>query len=129
MPHLTALVALLAVFAYFGVGFNVGRARIKYKIAAPATTGDPAFERIFRTQQNMLEWMPIFLPALFLFGVYVSDRWAAILGLVWIAARILYVVTYAQAAEKRSAGFAIQALASLILMIGALVGIVRTLIA
>ncbi len=129
MPNLTALVALVSVFAYFGVGFAVGKARNTYNVKAPATTGDPNFERIFRAQQNMLEWMPIFLPTLLLFGLYVSDRWAAILGLVWIVGRIVYTAAYAQAAEKRSTGFFIQAAATLALMIGALVGIMRALIA
>ena len=127
--HLTALVTILSILVYFGADLSVGKARGTYKIKAPATTGDPAFERIFRAHQNMLEWMVMYLPALWLFAVYVGDRWAALLGLVWIVGRIVYLVTYAQAAEKRTAGFAIQALATLVLVFGSLIGIVRALIA
>jgi glutathione S-transferase len=127
MPHWTALVTVLAVLAYFSTGFLVGRARQKYAVAAPAITGNPDFERVFRVQMNTLEWMPIFLPLLWLFAVYVSDIGAAALGLIWIAGRIFYMVSYTKAAASRSPGFAIQAIVCLILLIGALAGIVSTL--
>ena len=127
MPHLTALVTILAILVYFGADLRVGRARGTYKIKAPAITGDPAFERIFRSHQNMLEWMVMFLPALWLFAFYVGDRWAALVGLVWIVGRILYLVSYAQAADKRGRGFAIQAAATGVLVVGALIGILKAL--
>lgn len=129
MPHLTALVTLLAIIVYFGASLRVGMARGKYKIKAPATTGDPDFERIFRAHQNMMEWMPIFLPSLWLFAFYVGDKWAALVGLVWVVGRIMYVATYAQAADKRSPGFGIQALASAVLVFGSLIAVAKTLIA
>ena len=129
MPHWTALVTILTIFVYYGADLRVGHARGIYKIKAPATTGDPAFERIFRAHQNMLEWMVMFLPALWLFAVYVGDRWAALVGLVWIAGRIVYLVMYAEAAERRGTGFAIQAAATAVLVIGSLVGILRALVA
>ena len=129
MPNWTALVTLIAAAVVFWAALRVGMARGTYKIKAPATTGDPNFERIYRAHQNMLEWMPIFLPALWLFGIYLSDRWAAIVGLVWIGGRVLYTLTYSQAAEKRSTGFAIQATAAAVLFVGALVGIGKALIA
>ena len=53
---------------------------------------------------NTLEWMPIFLPSLWLFAIYISDGIAAALGLVWIVGRILYMTGYSQAAEKRGTG-------------------------
>jgi hypothetical protein len=46
---------------------------------------------MFRVQMNTLEWMPIFLPSLWLFAIYISDPIAAGLGLVWIVGRILYM--------------------------------------
>ena len=129
MPHWTALVTLLSIAVYFWADLSVGKARGTFQIKAPATTGDPNFERIFRAHQNMLEWMPIFLPALWLFALYLSDRWAALVGLVWIGGRALYFVTYAQAADKRGRGFAIQAAASAVLFVGALIGVGKALIA
>lgn len=116
---LTGLVTLLAVLAYFLTGVGVARARSRYNVKAPATSGDPAFERAFRVQQNMLEWMPLFLPSLWLFAFYLSDVWAAAIGLIWIGGRLLYARDYAAAAEARGRGFAIQAMACGALFVGA----------
>jgi glutathione S-transferase len=124
MLHFTSLVTLGSVFFYFWLGLEVGMARGKFGVAAPATTGDPAFERIYRVHINTLEWLPIYLPSLWLFGYYVSDLGAAFLGLVWIFGRYLYKRGYEQAAEKRSTGFAVQATAVAVLFFGAVVGIV-----
>ena len=77
MFHLTAIVTLLAVMFYFYTSVQVARARVAYDVKAPAISGNPDFERIFRVQMNTLEWMPIFLPALWLFAIYLSDLTAA----------------------------------------------------
>jgi len=77
MFHLTALVTCLSILMYFLFSFQVGKARTAYGVKAPATTGDPDFERIVRVHMNTLEWMPIFLPALWLFAIYISDALAA----------------------------------------------------
>ena len=119
MFHLTALVTCLAVLMYFFFSVQVSKARQTYGVKAPAITGDPDFERVFRAHMNTLEWMPIFLPALWLFAVYISDAIAAALGVVWIAGRILYMTGYAKAANKRSQGFLIQSIAAIILWAGA----------
>jgi len=128
MYHDTALVTLLACLTCFYASVRVAKARTRFGIKAPATTGNSDFERVFRAHMNMLEWMPIFLPALWLFAIYVSDPFAAVLGLVWIVGRIMYTVAYAEAPEKRRAGFAIQALAAFALLIGALVTIVLRMV-
>jgi glutathione S-transferase len=124
MPHYTALVTLLAVLLYFYTGILVAKARGKFGVKAPATTGNPDFERVFRVQMNTLEWMPIFLPVLWLFALYVNDWGAAALGLIWIVGRIIYISGYTQAADKRHHGFSIQAFATIALFIGAVGGIV-----
>ena len=72
-------------------------------MSAPAVTGDERFERIFRTQQNTLEWLPIYLPSLWLFACYWSDLVAAALGVVWIIGRILYAQGYANPESASSA--------------------------
>ena len=120
MYHFTALVTCLAILFYFFTSTRVARARASFDVKAPAITGNPDFERVFRVQMNTLEWMPIFLPSLWLFAIYISDPIAAVLGLVWIAGRILYMTGYSQAANKRGTGFGIQALAAGILLFGAL---------
>jgi glutathione S-transferase len=119
MYHLTALVTSLAILTYFLSSVQVAKARRKFGVKAPAMSGNPDFERVFRAQMNTLEWMPIFLPALWLFAIYISDAIAAALGVVWIAGRILYMTGYAKAASERRPGFAIQATAATILWVGA----------
>jgi glutathione S-transferase len=119
MYHLTALVTCLALAVYLLTSVQVARARATFGIKAPAITGNPDFERVFRVQMNTLEWLPIFLPALWLFAIYISDTIAAVLGLVWIAGRILYMVGYSKAADKRGRGFAVQSSATMLLWLGA----------
>jgi glutathione S-transferase len=124
MPNYTALVTLLAVALYFWTGLAVANARQKFGVVVPATTGHADFERVFRVQQNTLEWMPIYLPLLWFFVLYVNDWGAALLGLVWIVGRILYIRGYSEAAEMRHKGFFLQMGACGALFIGTLAGIV-----
>jgi glutathione S-transferase len=128
MPHWTALVTVLAILFYFYTSTRISGARRKYGVPVPAISGNPDFERVFRVQANTLEWMPIFLPLLWLFAYYVSDVWAAVLGLIWIGGRIFYMVSYSEAANKRGAGFGIQAAVCAVLLIGALIGIISGLV-
>jgi len=120
MYHFTALVTCLAILFYFFTSIQVSKARVAFGIKVPAISGNPDFERVFRVQMNTLEWMPIFLPSLWLFAIYISDPAAAVLGLVWIGGRFLYLTGYSKAAEKRGRGFGIQAAAAIILWLGAL---------
>jgi glutathione S-transferase len=128
MFHYTALVTCLTILAYFFIIFRVGKARATFGIKAPATTGNPDFERVFRVQMNTLEWMVVFLPSLWLFAIYISDPIAAVLGLVWIVGRILYLTGYSQAANKRELGFMIQGGATALLWLGALGAIIWRLV-
>jgi len=128
MFHYTALVTCLAILFYFFTSIQVSKARVAFDIKVPATSGNLDFERVFRVQMNTLEWMPIFLPSLWLFAIYISDGLAAGSGLVWIAGRILYMTGYSQAAKKRGPGFGIQAGAAILLWLGALGAIVWRLV-
>jgi glutathione S-transferase len=128
MFHFTALVTCLALAFYFFTSIRVSRARVAFGIKVPATSGNPDFERVFRVQMNTLEWMPFFLPSLWLFAIYISDPIAAALGVVWIAGRILYMIGYSQAAARRGPGFLVQGLAAIALWLGALGAIVWRLV-
>lgn len=128
MYHLTALVTLLALAVYLFASILVSRARVKLGVKLPAISGHPDFERVFRAHMNTLEWLPIFLPALWLFAIYIGDTSAAAVGAVWVVGRILYVLGYAKAVEKRGPGFAIQALATIALWLGAFGTIVWRLV-
>jgi glutathione S-transferase len=123
--HWPALITLGALVLLFSLAWNVGKARAKYKINAPATTGDPAFERVFRVQQNTLENTVIFLPALWLFAAFVNEMWASALGAVWIAARVWYAAAYQQEAGKRGPPFAVSTLIFFVLALGAAWGVVK----
>ena len=125
---LTAAVTLMALLLYFAMCLRVGKARSQYGVAAPAISGHPDFERVFRVQANTLEWLPLFLPSLWLFALYWDDRVAAGLGVVWMIGRFLYMTGYTKAASARSAGFAIQGLATGVLLFGALGGIIWTVV-
>lgn len=121
-----SLVTVLTLLLFFVLTANVGRARVKYKVLPPQTSGDPDFERVFRVQQNTLEQLIMFLPSLWLFSLFVSPIWGAGIGVLWIIGRILYAWGYYQAAQKRVIGFGINALSLLVLLIGSLVGIIKS---
>jgi uncharacterized membrane protein YecN with MAPEG domain len=115
-----AIVTLLTALVYFWMATQVARTRSKLGILAPAMTGDPKLERTIRAHLNTLEWMPIFLPSLWLFAVYWNSTVAAVLGLTWLGGRIAYFLGYIAGPAKRYPGFFIQSLAVFALLLGAL---------
>ncbi len=120
--HLVGFVIALALLEYFVFGFLVGRARGTYNVPAPATTGNPTFERYFRAHQNTLEQLVIFVPCMVIFAHVVSEPIAAGLGAVFIVGRALYMQGYIAEAGKRGTGFAIGALAQVVLLLGSVIG-------
>jgi glutathione S-transferase len=124
----TAAVTLMALLVYFYTFGAVGRARAQYGIKAPAVTGNEHFERAYRVQMNTLEQMALFLPALWLYAAYVSDRGAAVGGLVWVIGRVVYALAYTRDPASRGPGVMITLLASAGLWLGALYGVARALI-
>ena len=116
--HFPSLITVLTLILLFGVAFNVGRARGKYKINAPATTGHPKFELAYRVQANTVENAVAFIPALWLFAWYVSPTWAGILGGIWLVGRVWYAIAYCDDASKRGAGFGLAMLAFAVLTAG-----------
>ncbi len=123
----TALVILAALIEYMVFGFLVGGARARYKIAAPATSGHPDFERTFRVHYNTLEMLVVFVPAIWLFGMYLNPRWGAIIGVVFVVGRALYAIGYLRAPEKRELGAMLSFASLAVLLVGAVIGVVRAL--
>lgn len=119
-----ALVTLASGVLLFAMSLTVARTRAKTGIFAPAMTGDPLLERTIRAHYNTLEWLLIFLPALWMFALYVSVWWGAMLGALWLVGRIVYFVGYRAAPNKRYPGFLIQASMTMVLLFGALLGVV-----
>jgi glutathione S-transferase len=125
---LSAGVTLLAVLFIAYTFINVGAARGKTKIDAPAVTGHPTLERAYRVQLNTVEQAIMFFPLLFLATRYFhSLAWLpAAFGLVWVIGRFLYLQGYMASPAKRSTGFLITFAATVGLLVLAIIGIVKT---
>jgi uncharacterized membrane protein YecN with MAPEG domain len=122
------IVTALALLQFIVFGFKVGRARGRYGIKAPAVAGNEIFERLFRVQQNTLEQLIVFLPGLYLFSHYWSPVVAAVLGVIYLIGRELYAMTYVKDPAKREIGYGLTFLPTVVLIVGGLIGAVRTLI-
>ncbi|MEM7219551.1 MAG: MAPEG family protein [Pseudomonadota bacterium] len=123
-----ALVTLAALLLYMFFQFRVGFSREKYGVPAPATSGNENWERLYRVQMNTLEQLIIFLPALWLFAYFLSARYAAAMGIVFLIGRIIYYTGYVRDPSARGTGFGIGFLAIVVLILGAAFGVVRELI-
>jgi uncharacterized membrane protein YecN with MAPEG domain len=122
------LVVFLALVEYAVFGVVAGSRRGKYGVAPPATTGNLEWERLNRIHGNTLEQLIVFIPAIYGFAHYVSESWAAGIGAIFLVGRIAYFFGYRAAAEKRALGAILSAPPSYVLLIGAIVGLVRTLL-
>ena len=122
------IVGLLAVAQLFVFGVLVGRARGKYGVAAPATTGHPIFERYYRVQMNTVESLLVFLPGLWLAAKYWSPGYSAILGVVYLLGRVIYLNAYVNDPKRRALGFSLSMLPAMVLVVAALVGAMRQLV-
>jgi uncharacterized membrane protein YecN with MAPEG domain len=124
---LVYLVMGLALLQYLYFGIQVGRARGRYGIKAPATTGNEIFERYFRVQQNTIELIVVLVPALPLFGHYISWNWAAGLGAVYLVGRFVYAIGYVKDPAKRGLGYGLSFVPVALLLIGGIAGAVRAI--
>ena len=126
--ELTAIVTVLALLQYQYFAYRAGAGRAKYGVAAPATTGDATFERVFRVHQNTLEQLMTFLPGLWLFSYFVDEPFGAAVGFVFLVARVAYSGSYVKEPERRTPGFVTGFLAQMVLILGGLVGAIRSLL-
>lgn len=118
-------VVLVAVLQYIVFGIMVGMARGRFNVAAPAVAGHPTFERLFRVHQNSLEMLIAFIPGVWLYGWWVSQTWATALGILFIAARIIYAIQYVRDPKTREIGAGLSFLVIIILVVGDLYSVVR----
>ena len=89
------IITLLTLVLCQGLSYIVSAARYKYKIIAPATTGDSNFERRYRAHLNQLENTIIFLPLIWMAGVGFSNNFIfQALAYSWIIARVIYSYSY-----------------------------------
>ena len=120
-----ALITALTMLLYLVLAINVSKARKKYGVALPATTGNPDFERVYRVHMNTLEQLMLFLPSLWLCAVFINPLIASGLGLVWLVGRILFARGYYKSVEGRNLGFIIAILVNVLLLLGGIGGIAR----
>lgn len=123
--HYTTWASLAALSVYFWMALQVAKARVTYHVKAPSSDGPDDFLRIMRVQINTTEQMIIFLPALWMCAIWLGDQWAGLGGAAWVLGRIIYALGYYRAANKRDLGFVITISASIALMVGTVVGMVR----
>ena len=120
------LVAIAALIQYQFFGFLVGRARGKYGVPAPATSGHDMFERAYRVQMNTLELLVIFLPALYLANKYWTPTNTALAGTVYLIGRFIFWRAYMTNPASRGLGFMLSLLPCAFMLVGALVGVLRS---
>ena len=126
MDHAT-LIVLLALLQYVWFTARVGLARGKYNVNAPACDGDETWNRLFRVQQNTMEQLIVFIPAIFAFSYYLSESWMLVPGLAFIIGRFLYSAEYQKDPKSRTPGMAITLLSNVVLVLGALFGLMRVM--
>ena len=123
--EMLAIVAILALGQFVFFSIQVGSYRGKYEIKAPAVSGAPEFERVFRVQQNTMEQLVVFLPTLWIFGHLVDPTYAAGFGLVYIVGRFVYRAEYLKDPASRSPGFMISFLPTAIMLVWSLIVALR----
>lgn len=126
--ELLVIVTSIALLQVFVFAIQVGSARVKYGVNAPAISGAPEFDRAFRAHQNTLEQLILLIPSMWMFAQFWRADIAAGLGLVFVVGRQIYRSSYIKDPAERSMGFSIGALATVILLLGGLVGAVMELL-
>jgi glutathione S-transferase len=124
MPYVHIVIGLALIeFLYFGIA--VAQARGRYKVAAPATTGNENFERYFRVQMNTLEQLVVFIPSILIFSNYWSPYVAAALGAVFVIGRLVYFLSYVKEPKTRELGFTLTIAPSCVLLVGSIIAAAR----
>lgn len=126
--ELPAIVSALALLEYMFFSFKVGMGRAKYEVAAPATSGHPVWDRMYRVQQNTVEQLVIFLPALWIFSTLIHPTIGAAIGVGFLIGRPIYFASYVKNPESRTTGFLIGYLANVVLVLGSLGGAIYRLL-
>lgn len=124
---LTSLVTLLVVALMFWTAINVGKARAKYEVKAPATSGHDMFDRAYRVQMNTIESAMLLLPSMWIYASLIGDIGAGVSGAIWIAGRLWYAIAYLQDPAKRGPGFGIAFLAVAGMWAGGLWAVIQLL--
>ncbi|MFT5426018.1 MAG: glutathione S-transferase [Gammaproteobacteria bacterium] len=125
---LATLVIMVALAQYLFFVGKTGQLRGKHGVKAPACTGNENFERMFRIQQNTMEQLVVFIPALLAFSHFVSPVWGPCIGLIFIIGRFVYFQGYLNDPAKRGPGMMMTFITNAVLVLGASVGAILALI-
>ena len=117
-----AIVTGLILIQTFHFAFQVGQARVKHGVNAPAISGSDEFDRAFRIHQNTIEQLVLFVPAMWMFAFYVHEYTAAGFGLLFIVTRVIYRRSYLTNPKSRGKGFGPGALLMAVLILGSMIG-------
>ena len=116
-----AIVTILALGQFIWFSIQVGSMRGKHGVKAPATAGHAEFERMFRVQQNTMEQLVAFVPALWIFAYLVNPLWGAGMGLVFIIGRFIYRSSYIKDPDARGMGFTITFVPTAVMLVWSLI--------
>ena len=123
------LVTLLALVQFFLFAAAVSKARSRFGVHAPATTGHPLFERYFRVHQNTLELLVLFIPSMWLAVRYWYPTYIALIGVLFLLGRGWYFVAYVNDPKSRTGASVLSFAAIGIFWVIVIIGIVRSMIA
>ena len=118
------IIIMIALLQYSFFTFKVGFSRGKYGVKAPKTAGNEQWERLFRVQQNTLEQLVIFIPAIVIFSHTVSMQWALLPGILFIVGRQAYYHLYTKSPESRAPGMVLSFFSSIGMILAVLVTLV-----
>jgi len=93
----TILIIIVSLVFYQSLSISVSAARDKYKIKAPATTGNENFERAYRTHLNFMENLVIFLPLVLIAGIkFDTSFWYIGACALWLIGKIVFSIAYSK---------------------------------
>ncbi len=124
----TILIILTALVQYIIFTARTGFSRNKYQVNAPNVTGNEQWECILRVQQNTMEQLVIFIPAMLIFATYVSAKWVLIPGILFIIGRQVYSHLYTSKPASRGPGMILSFFSNIALVLGSIIAIVINLI-
>lgn len=128
MMEFSALVTLLALAQFVWFGVQVGQARARDGVSAPAMSGSELFERRNRVHYNTMEQLIVFIPSLWAFSFYINALIGPAVGLFYIVGRFIYATAYVKDPASRGVGFGLTFASIIILLVGGLIGILLRLL-
>lgn len=126
--ELVVIVMMLALVEFMVFGMQVGMARGRTGVEAPAVAGNEEFERYFRVHYNTMEQLILFIPGVWFFAQTVDVYGAVGLGVVYLIGRAIYAISYVKDPATRTAGTLLSMFPCWILVLGALGGAAWNLI-